>query len=635
MNQENYDLCYPDQPLVDLYLPIWANLPAFRHKPAFIWVEDGPNPPSGPFSSLTYHQLNSSVQCISSHLTKSLLRGDIVVILTDPGLDLVELIFACQRAGLSSVPIAPPLSFTDTNHHHLVRVLSQTKPKAAIATRSYINRVKEYTSSTHTRLSKLLKMLKWISVDELKAKNNEQFSLSYYKGCRENDVYLIQYTSGATGIPKPVLVTAGAAAHNVRVARKAYDLHPNSIIVSWLPQYHDCGLMFLLLTIVSGATCVLTSPKVFINRPRLWLEMITEYRGTCSPVPSFTLPLVLRRGGVEKGTSLINLGTMKNLILINEPIYKASIEEFVKVFAPYGLAESSISPSYGLAENCTFVSTSWRSGDDGNFPIHNNLLPSAKLPCSNEEIMEEEIEILIVNEETHELALDGIEGEIWVSSPSNALGYLDHPSLTREAFNARLKNRVSASYVRTGDMGVVVGKQRYLYVTGRASDIVKRADGMRIHPHYIETAAFNSGRKMVRPGCIAAFEVAVGGVAVVAELQRDDVDTKALMGVCEVIRDGVWNEEKIEVRVVVLVKNRGVPKTISGKIQRWAAKYKLERGEMCEVMRMEFGGNSKMCRIGNKERDRKKIEVGDHVREEGVISEDKNGGNRLSLLSSL
>lgn len=644
MNHENYDLCFPDQPVVDLYLPIWANLPAFRCKPAFIWAEDGPARVSDS-SSLTYEQLNTSVQSISSQLLLSLQRGDTVVILCSPGLELVEIIFACQRAGLLAVPVTPPHPSFANDTHHLVRVLSQTKPKAALATRSYINRVREYTSSIssssiNNRLSKLLQTLKWIATDELKGlkvDDDVQYrNLSRYNGCKVNDVYLIQYTSGATGIPKPVLVTAGAAAHNVRVARKAYDLHPNSVIVSWLPQYHDCGLMFLLLTIVSGATCVLTSPNAFINRPRLWLELITEYKATCTPVPSFTLPLVVRRGGVDKGSSCINLGSMKNLIIINEPIYRASIEEFVEVFAPSGLVPSSISPSYGLAENCTFVSTAWRSGGDGNFPIHKNLLPSAKLPSSREEMLEEEIEILVVNEETHQPVDDGIEGEIWISSPSNASGYLDHPSLTQEVFNGRLRNKVAQCFVRTGDRGIVIGQERYLYVTGRSSDIIKRANGLEIHAHYIETAAHNSCPKMLRPGCLAAFELS-GTITVVAELQKGDVEPKVLMKICEGIRNATWKDEKIEVGLVILVKSRSVPKTTSGKIQRWAAKYALERGQINEVMKMEFGCNSstmfRAIRHGKKGQEREKIEVAQEG--EGILFGARNTGNRLSLLSSL
>ncbi|KAL0325814.1 UNVERIFIED_CONTAM: Long-chain-fatty-acid--AMP ligase FadD26 [Sesamum radiatum] len=588
MNHENYDLCFPDQPVVDLYLPIWANLPAFRHKPAFVWAEEGPAHVSDS-SALTYEQLNASVQSISSQLLLSLQRGDTVVILCAPGLEFVEIIFACQRAGLLAVPVVPPHpSFASDNHHHLVRVLSQAKPKAALAARSYINRVREYAASSNNKLSDLLQTLRWIETEDIKVQmkvGDVQRNSSRYLGCKANDVYLIQYTSGATGIPKPVLVTAGAAAHNVRVARRAYDLHPNSVIVSWLPQYHDCGLMFLLLTIVSGAT----------------------------------------RGGVDKGTSSINLGSMKNLIIINEPIYKASVEEFVEVFRPYGLNASSISPSYGLAENCTFVSTAWRSESNGNFPVHKSLLPSAKLPSSREEIMEEEIEILVVNEETHEPADDGVEGEIWISSPSNASGYLGHPTLTHEVFNARLRNKVAGCFVRTQDRGIVMGHERYLYITGRASDIIKQADGQEIHAHYIETAAYKSGPRLIRAGCLAAFEF-LGSVAIVAELQRG-VETSLLMKICEGIRDGVLKEEKIGVGAVVIVESGSVPKTTSGKVQRWLAKAKLERGEMNVVMKMEFGCNPMLFgRI---------MEEGSKEGKKVNFLTTSNTRNHLSLLSSL
>lgn len=325
---------------------------------------------------------------------------------------------------LERTDFPPDPSFPKQNYLHLVRALSQTKPKAAIAHRDYITKVQQYISSPFNdkKLAQMLQNLKWVSTDDIKDnKAGFKFSSSLYNGCKPDEVYLVQYTSGATGIPKPVLVSAGSAAHNVRMARNSYDLHPNSIIVSWLPQYHDCGLMFLLLTIVSGATCVLTSPGAFVNGPRLWLELISEFSATCTPVQSFALPLVVKRGGIGKGTLPITLWSLRNLIVINEPIYRDSIEEFVDVFKPFGLNPSCISPSYRLAENCTFVSTAWRGNEDStsfpNIPTHNKLLPSARLApwCVKNE--EEDMDIIVVNEETCEPVEDGIEGEIWISSP--------------------------------------------------------------------------------------------------------------------------------------------------------------------------------------------------------------------------
>ncbi|KAK8642428.1 hypothetical protein V6N13_011771 [Hibiscus sabdariffa] len=592
MNYENYDPTFPDQPVVDLYLPIWATLPAFSSKPAFIWSEDGST------STLTYAHLNDSVHSISSQLLHSLQRGDTVIILCTPGLELVKIIFGCQRAGLLSLPISPPHpSFSEQNYYHLVRALSQTKPKAAIAHHDYITKVQQYLSlpSKDKSLAEMLQNLKWIPTEDVKRKNADSgVDSMLYSGCQPDETYLIQYTSGATGIPKPVLLTAGSAAHNVRTARKAYDLHPNSVIVTWLPQYHDCGLMFLLLTIVSGATCVLTSPLAFVNRPRLWLELMTEFKATCTPVPSFTLPLVVKRGGVEKGSSPIDLRSLRNLIIINEPIYKASVEEFLSVFKPFGLHPSSISPSYGLAENCTFVSTAWRNNNDdsGNscfpvFPSHNKLLPSARLASDEEE---EDMDIIVVNEHTHEPVDDGIEGEIWVSSPSNGSGYLGHPFLTQDIFKGRLRNRVSRCYVRTGDRGIVKGEERFLFVTGRCLEVIKLPNGQDMHPHYMETAAYSNCPQFIRGGCLAAFDVS-GMTVLVAEMQRSEKDDTILRNICERIRENVFEDEKVDIGKVVLVKSGSVPKTTSGKIQRWLAKDKFLGGKMNVLIEIKFQNN--------------------------------------------
>ncbi|KAL7619080.1 hypothetical protein Lser_V15G00675 [Lactuca serriola] len=610
MSFENYDPCFPDQPVVDRYLPVWANLPSFQSKPAFVWVEDGS---SGLLegSSLTYEELNHSVQLISTQLLISLQRGDTIIILCSPGLQLVEILFGCQRAGLLAVPIVPPKpTFSNNDHHHLIRVLSQTRPKFAIANGPYVKSVRKYikNSKPENPIAHLLNNLTWISTDNLRVEKNVSSKKnlhSSYTGCKPEEVYLIQYTSGAIGIPKPVLVTAGSAAHNVRTARKSYDLHPNSVITSWLPQYHDCGLMFLLLTIVSGATCVLTSPDAFIKRPRLWLEMISEFKATCTPVPSFTLPLVLKRGGVDEGTLPINLATMKNLIIINEPIYYEAIEDFLEGFKPFGLNPSSICPSYGLAENCTFVSTSWRQGCKHAFPVYKKLLPSARLGTSETKADEESIEILIVHEDSHELVEDGIEGEIWVSSPSNASGYLGHPSLTQQVFQSRVKRPFSHKFfIRTGDRGVVIGTKRFLFVTGRCSDIIRVKNGIEIHPHYLETLAYDSCRRFLRGGCISAFMIPRNTVAIVAEMQRSDwKDEVFLKRVCEGIRCLVKKDVGIDVGLIALVKSGEVWKTTSGKIQRSVAKDRFLSGKMNILMEMgyeEMGFKKSLGKAKNK-----------------------------------
>uniref|UniRef100_A0A0D9WK55 AMP-dependent synthetase/ligase domain-containing protein n=1 Tax=Leersia perrieri TaxID=77586 RepID=A0A0D9WK55_9ORYZ len=575
MSTENYDPCYPDQLVVHRYLPVWAKLPAFASKPAFIWADDDDTAGATSYATLTYSQLDSAVEIMASGLLATLRRADTVLVLASPGLLLVKLLFACQRAGLTAVPIIPPDPSKPGSppHAHLLRAVSQTQPTAAIAEARHIDTVANSAA--------VLRSLRWLSVEEVEQQGGEIVpGVTSFKGCEPDDVYLIQYTSGATAVPKPVVITAGAAAHNVRAARRAYEMHPGSVVVSWLPQYHDCGLMFLLLTVVAGATCVLASPAAFLRRPRLWLELVTEFKATCTPVPSFALPLVIRRG--IRSPKPLQLGSLENLILINEPIYKACVDEFVAAFSRDGLRAASVSPSYGLAENCTFVSTSWRSRCVVNIPSYKKLLPSARLTRMADEEAETEIEIVVVDEETGEPVEDGVEGEIWVSSPSNASGYLGHPSASREVFCARLPGKTACS-VRTGDRGVIAGAERYLYVVGRIADVLALDAGGGVHAHYVETAAFDSAPDRQRGGCIAAFTTApatsVSLVVVVAELLKEGGGGD-YVGLCEGIRRAAWEEEGVRVGWVLLVKSGVVPKTTSGKMRRGAARDMLLAGKI-------------------------------------------------------
>ncbi|KAF0906727.1 hypothetical protein E2562_012545 [Oryza meyeriana var. granulata] len=605
MCTENYDPYYPDRPVVDQYIPVWAKHPVLGSKPAFIWADDQAGGGGGvpPRETLTYSELDSAVQRMAAGLLEVLRRGDTVLVLASPGIRLVKLMFACQRAGLVAVPVIPPepsvlgTPAEGPAHRHLLRAVSQTRPRAAVADAGYVGVVMRSSVAALTSLH-------LVSVDRLEswpAASTVGVAAAggVYEGCGARETYLVQYTSGATGDPKPVVVTAGAAAHNVRAARKAYDLHPGSVVVSWLPQYHDCGLMFLLLTVVSGATCVLTSATAFLRRPRLWLELISEFKATCTPIPSFALPLVLRRGRSEHGTRPLQLQTLRNLILVNEPIYKSSVDEFLEEFGRAGLRASSISPSYGLAENCTFVSTAWRGTEEKSWgarltlPSYKKLLPSARLPQPSLLAEKPDVEIVVVDAETGKPVKDGVEGEIWLFSPSNGSGYLGDTPESREVFSARLQGRAGQCFVRTSDLGVVHGTERYLYVLGRTTDAIVVADNQRRVPaHYIETAAFESSPGFLRGGCIASFSTLPASpspVVVVAELQngRGGVD---MAGICDGIRQAVWREVGVIVSRVVLAESGGVPKTTSGKLQRGAARAKLLAGKLPKVFEARYAG---------------------------------------------
>lgn len=273
------------------------------------------------------------------------------------------------------------------------------------------------------------------------------------------------------------------------------------------------------------------------------------------------------------------------------------------------------------------------SGNFPNIPTYNRLLPSARLDRDGDDV---DMHIVVVNEETSSLVDDGVEGEIWVSSPSNCTGYLGYPSLTREIFHSRLTCQTTRRYLRTGDRGVISGDHRYLFVTGRCADIIRLPESnVIIHPHYVESAAYDSFPQILRGGCVAAVERRRGSVAVVAELQSKK-GAEELRIVAEGIRKVVLEKERVEVASVVLVVSGSVPKTTSGKLQRWLTREKLRKGEMQVAMSMEFGdhgGGGRRDREGSISKARVPSEEDDN---NGVVAYSFSGAaSRRRILSFL
>jgi hypothetical protein len=268
MSTENYDPFYPDQPVVDQYLPVWANQHAFGSKPAFIWAGDdaGTSPRTTAF---TYSQLNATVERMAeSPRDREQGRHCPPARVAGPALRQAHL----RVAGLIIPPDASKLGTSGEGeaHRHLLRAVSQARPVAAVADAGYIDTVMNSPASAALKCLRSLSVCRLessVTTSRAAATDND----AVWMGSGPSKAYLIQYTSGATGTPRPVMVTAGAAAHNVRAAWKAYDLYPSSLVASWVLQYHDCGLMFLLLTFAAGATCVLASPA--------------DFKAACTPRP--------------------------------------------------------------------------------------------------------------------------------------------------------------------------------------------------------------------------------------------------------------------------------------------------------------------------------------------------------------
>src|SRR6185369_6010238 len=281
----------------------------------------------------------------------------------------------------------------------------------------------------------------------------------------------LQYTSGSTSTPKGVMVTHANLMHNEAMIGQAFQQSADSVVVGWLPLYHDMGLIGnVLQPLHAGCRCVLMAPAAFLQRPRRWLEAVSRYggtsEGTTSGGPSFAYELCVRRIPPEQREGL-DLRSWRVAFNGAEPVRAETMARFAEAFAPCGFDPAAFYPCYGLAEATLFVS----GGEAGSLPREEPVTGGRPLVSCGHVWGGQRI--AIADPETGAEMPPGAEGEIWVAGPSVAAGYWRNPEATERDFRARLIGR-EEPFLRTGDLGVMVGEGAAgdLYVTGRIKDLV-------------------------------------------------------------------------------------------------------------------------------------------------------------------
>jgi acyl-CoA synthetase (AMP-forming)/AMP-acid ligase II len=292
----------------------------------------------------------------------------------------------------------------------------------------------------------------------------------------------LQYTSGSTATPKGVMVSHGNLLHNEAIIQQAFAQTSESVIVSWLPLYHDMGLIGnVLQPLYVGAHSVLMSPVAFLQSPFRWLKAISHYRATTSGGPNFAYDLCVRKITEEQKAGL-DLSSWQLAFNGAEPIRAETLDRFAKAFASCGFRREAFFPCYGLAEATLFVAGKTQS----NAPAVIKHFETAAL--SNNRVIEATDEsqdrlslvgcggpgmgqtILIVNPETARVCPPGDVGEIWVSGASVAGGYWNQPEATERTFHASLAESSAGPFLRTGDLGFLQAGE--LFVTGRLKDLI-------------------------------------------------------------------------------------------------------------------------------------------------------------------
>jgi amino acid adenylation domain-containing protein len=522
----------------------------------------------------TYAELDARATAIAAALAESVRPGERALLLFPPGLDFIAAFFGCLYAGVVAVPAYPPRP-NDRSQSRLRSIARDAEPKAALTTSAILVGVEGPKGLL--AIAPELAGLRWLPTDALGS-----WTGGAGRELPEPDpgsVAFLQYTSGSTAAPKGVMVTQANLVHNERMISAAFEQDEESVVVGWLPLYHDMGLIGnVLQPLHSGGRCVLMSPVSFLQKPLRWLAAISRYRATTSGGPNFAYELCARKIGPEAKEGL-DLSSWRVAYNGAEPVRAETLERFAEAFEPCGFRRGAFYPCYGLAEATLFVT----GGEQGRFPRVEAVdaaalerhevepapreSPTARLlvSCGRASMGQK---VAVVDPEAGVELPPGMVGEIWVSGPSVARGYWKQDEATERDFNAFLlgaRESGEGPYLRTGDLGFFSDGE--LFVTGRLKDLIILR-GRNHYPQDIELTAERSHPDL-RPGNGAAFSVEVGGeerLVVAHEVERRR--REGLEEVAEAVRRAVAEEHEVTVHEVVLLRVGTLPKTSSGKVQR-------------------------------------------------------------------
>ncbi|MEE6259666.1 fatty acyl-AMP ligase [Plantactinospora sonchi] len=550
--------------------------------------------------SLTYRELDRAARSVAVWLRDRLPAGDARVVLAHaPGLSFVTAFVGCLYAGVTPVPVPPP-----TGHRH------QVVRSAGIVADSG-------AAMVLTDPESLPAVLAWRDASGLGDIPCAGPATTPDAGESDPDrwrppdpdpdrVAFLQYTSGSTSAPKGVMVGHGNLAHNIGLMRDCHGWHGDLVFCSWLPTYHDMGLIAMLLTpLCLGGTAVLLPAMDFLKRPYLWLDLISRYGAQVSCAPNFAYDLTARQVGDEQ-LGQLDLSHWRYACNGSEPINAGTLERFAARFAPAGFRRAALLPGYGLAEATLYVSGTRvdsppvvrrvdtaalaadrlvasdgvASGDPvGVTPA---ALPGPDGPVPTTELVSSGvvrgIEVLVVDPATGVVLPDGQVGEVWIGGGSVASGYWRRPDETAETFGARTADG-AGPFLRTGDLGAYLDGE--LFITGRRKEMLI-VNGRNLYPHDVEREAAEVHPVFAElPTCVFSVPGRQGeAIVLVQEIRSRGLTGDDLHGYARTAKTALGARLGVRVGNVVFVRPGRILRTSSGKIQRRAMRDRFLAGTL-------------------------------------------------------
>lgn len=566
----------------------------------------------GEAQELTWGQFGLRLRAVAARLQQVTEYGDRVAILAPQGLDYVTSFFAAIHAGRIAVPLFDPDEPGHTDRLHAV--LGDCEPAAILTATSSAAGVRQFFRSLPAA-----KRPRIIAVDAIP----DSVGDTWVRPAIElDDIAYLQYTSGSTRTPAGVEITHRGVATNVLQMVDSLGLSENSRGVTWLPLYHDMGLLTVILPALGGQYITIMSPRAFVQRPYRWIKelaAISDGAGTYAAAPNFAFEHAAVRGLPKEGEHL-DLSNVIGLINGSEPVTVASMRKFNDAFAPYGLPKTAIKPSYGMAEATLFVSTTHPSDEAKVMYVDRDELNAGRMVQVDQDAPGAVAQVAcgavarsqwatIVDPDTASERPDGYVGEIWLHGDNIGQGYWGREQETAETFHNKLLERLpqgshaegapdDGNWLRTGDYGVFVDGE--LYITGRVKDLVI-VDGRNHYPQDLEYSA-QEASSALRPGFVAAFAVPANQLPTqVFEnshsglvFDQDDASEQLVVvaerapgagkadpqPIADAVRGAISARHGVTARDVLLVPAGSIPRTSSGKLARRACKAAYVEGTL-------------------------------------------------------
>jgi acyl-CoA synthetase (AMP-forming)/AMP-acid ligase II len=547
---------------------------------AYVFLSDR----GGEEASLTFSELERRARALATQLADRGQRGERALLMFPPGLDFVVAFFGCLIAGMIAVPMMPPrrLGARDSS----ASIVADCTPRFALTNPSL--------QAARNDLADRLKgtALDFIYVDA--TKETEAPAGDIFSEPGPEDMAFLQYTSGSTSDPKGVMVGHGNLLANSEMIRLVYGNTRATTYVSWVPLYHDMGLILnVLQTLYVGSLCLLMAPVSFMQRPLTWLRAISAYRAEFATAPNFAFDHCVDRFRPDQMAG-VDLSGWKIALNGAEHVRAETMRRFVATFAPYGFDPKACSPAYGLAEATLLASGRARGGGLITRRVSREGLQRYRAAAPSSE---EDAQLLagcgktlvgegltIVDPETRLRLRTGEVGEIWISGPNVAQGYWQNAKATAATFWARIAGEGDECWLRTGDLGFLDDAGE-LYITGRIKDVII-IRGINHYPQDLEETVQASHPALCRHGG-AAFSIldehGEERLVVVQEVERTQMRRLSIDDIEGAIREAVATEHEVSIQDIVLIRPGNLPKTTSGKIQRGLARRLFLDGLLAEI----------------------------------------------------